>query len=72
MRASVWKMSVLILAVAVVATGQTMKPMTTRTAPVNAADAVKTDPVTTTRDAQGVWFIAVSYTHLTLPTTPYV
>ena len=31
--------------------------MTARTAPVNAADAVKTDPVTTTRDAQGVWFI---------------
>jgi penicillin amidase len=58
MRASVWKLSVLILAVAVVATGQSLKPMTTtRMAPMKAPGAVKDDAVTTTRDARGVWFI---------------
>ncbi len=58
MRASVWKMSVLILAVAVVATGQTMKPMTLRTAPRwKRPQTSRPTPVTTTRDAQGVWFI---------------
>lgn len=57
MRASVWKMSVLILAVAVVATGQSLKPMTTRTAPMSVPAGVKDEAVTTTRDAQGVWFI---------------
>jgi penicillin amidase len=50
-------MSVLILAVAVFASGQTLERTTARLVPVDAAEAVKTDPVTTTRDAQGVWFI---------------
>ncbi len=43
MRASILKISILVLAVAIVGSGQ--------------ANAQETDPVTTTRDAQGVWFI---------------
>jgi len=57
MKASVWKMSLLIVAVAVVASGQTIQPMTSRGVPVDATQAFEEDPVTTTRDAQGIWFI---------------
>ena len=63
MRASVWKMSVLILAVAVVVSGQTLAP-NARVMPFNpeggaveVRSVVSDDPVTTTRDAQGIWFI---------------
>jgi penicillin amidase len=47
--------SILILAVAVGVSGQSLDPTMMRKAPVvrQAAD----DPVTTTRDAQGIWFI---------------
>jgi penicillin amidase len=57
MRPSSLKFTLLILAVAVVASGQVLEPMTARVAPVNARAAVDDDPVTTTRDAQGIWFI---------------
>jgi penicillin amidase len=57
MRPSSLKLTLLILAVAVVASGQVLEPMTARMAPVNLAAAVDDDPVTTTRDAQGIWFI---------------
>ena len=60
MRPSSLKLTLLILAVAVVASGQVLEPMTARTArvaPVNAMAALDDDPVTTTRDAQGIWFI---------------
>jgi len=57
MRPSSLKFTLLILAVAVVASGQVLEPMTTRVAPVNARQAIADDPVTTTRDAQGIWFI---------------
>ena len=57
MRPSVLKLSLLILAVAVVGSGQVLEPMTARVAPVNARAAIVDDPVTTTRDAQGIWFI---------------
>ena len=55
MRASKLLFPILILAVAVGASGQNLERSTSRVAPVvtQAAD----DPVTTTRDAQGVWFI---------------
>jgi len=63
MRASVWKMAVLIVAVAVVASGQTLEP-NSRVMPfdpaggrVNIGATVEEDPVTTTRDERGVWFI---------------
>ncbi len=63
MRASVWKMSVLILAVAVVVSGQTLAP-NSRVMPfspeggaVEVRSVVSDDPVTLTRDAQGIWFI---------------
>jgi len=66
MRPSVLKLSLLILAVAVVGSGQVLEPRTAqvapvatnaRVAPVNAMAALDDDPVTTTRDAQGIWFI---------------
>jgi penicillin amidase len=57
MRPSSLKLTLLILAVAVVASGQALEPMTARVAPVNAVAAVDDDPVTTTRDDRGVWFI---------------
>ncbi len=60
MRPSSLKLTLLILAVAVVASGQVLEPMNARTArvaPVNATQATADDPVTTTRDAQGIWFI---------------
>jgi penicillin amidase len=47
-------MTILVLAVAVGASGQSLQRSNARMAPV-AIQA--TDPVTTTRDAQGVWFI---------------
>ncbi len=63
MRASVWKMSMLILAVAVVVSGQTLAP-NSRVMPFSPEEgfaisdnAAAVDPVTTTRDAQGIWFI---------------
>ena len=57
MRPSSLKLTLLILAVAVVASGQALEPMTARMVPVNASAAIADDPVTTTRDAQGIWFI---------------
>jgi len=57
MRPSSLKLTLLILAVAVVASGQVLEPMTARVAPVNTRAALDDDPVTTTRDAQGIWFI---------------
>ena len=54
MRASKLMMTILVLAVAVGASGQSLQRSNARMAPV-AIQA--TDPVTTTRDAQGVWFI---------------
>jgi len=60
MRPSSLKLTFLILAVAVVASGQVLEPMNARTArvaPVNLTAALADDPVTTTRDAQGIWFI---------------
>ena len=54
MRASRIIITILVLAVAVGASAQTFERSHARRAPA----AVKaTDPVTTTRDAQGIWFI---------------
>ena len=55
MRASKLMMTILVLAVAVGASGQTLQRSNARMAPV----AIQADdpPVTTTRDAQGIWFI---------------
>jgi penicillin amidase len=58
MKASIWKLSVMILAVAVVASGQTAQ--SNYSGVVASADSpagIAEDPVTTTRDAQGIWFI---------------
>ncbi len=57
MKASIWKMSALIIAVAVVASGQTANVNHSGMAAVNDGQNLTTDPVTTTRDAQGIWFI---------------
>ena len=65
MRASIFKVSLLILAVAVVASGQAIKPAGTRIMPTDTRvmpgqdNIVPKDdqPVSTTRDAQGIWFI---------------
>ena len=64
MRASVWKMAVLILAVAVTVSGQTQSTSGSRTMPfgptgdrIEIQNAAADDPVTTTRDERGVWFI---------------
>ena len=63
MRASICKATLLILAVAIVASGQTLAP-NSRVMPfspeggtVEVSSVVSDDPVTTTRDAQGIWFI---------------
>jgi penicillin amidase len=48
-------MTILVLAVAVGASGQTLQRSNARMAP--AVVQAATDPVTTTRDAQGIWFI---------------
>jgi len=55
MRASKLMMTILVLAVAVGASGQTLQRSNARVAPV----VIQADdpPVTTTRDAQGIWFI---------------
>jgi len=55
MRASKLMMTILVLAVAVGASGQTLQRSNARVVPV----AIQADdpPVTTTRDAQGIWFI---------------
>jgi penicillin amidase len=55
MRASKLMMTILVLAVAVGAFGQTLQRSNARMAPV--AIQANDDPVTTTRDAQGIWFI---------------
>ena len=57
MKASVWKLSLLIVAVAVVASGQTALVNNSGMVAVNDGQSLTTDPVTTTRDAQGIWFI---------------
>ena len=36
------------------------------------ADYVAENNITVSPDAKGLYYMAVSYTHLTLPTTPYV
>lgn len=57
MKASVWKLTMLIVAVAVVATGQTAQVNNSGMVAVNDGQSLTTDPVSTTRDAQGIWFI---------------
>ena len=57
MRASIWKISILIVAVAVTASGQTVQSNHSGVAAPNAGPSITADPVTTTRDAQGIWFI---------------
>jgi len=57
MKASVWKMSLLIVAVAVCASGQTVQPNSSGMATIDGGSSITDDPVTTTRDAQGIWFI---------------
>ena len=57
MKASVWKMSLLIVAVAVVASGQTAQTNHSGMVAPAAGTSITDDPVTTTRDAQGIWFI---------------
>ena len=57
MKASVWKISLLIVAVAVAAPAQTTQSNQSAVSAPNAGTSVTDDPVTTTRDAQGIWFI---------------
>ena len=57
MRPSIWKMSILIVAVAVVASGQSVQVNHSGMSAVTDGPSVAEDPVTTTRDAQGIWFI---------------
>jgi len=57
MKASVWKLSLLIVAVAVVATGQTAQVNNSGMVAVNDGQSLTTDPLTITRDGQGIWFI---------------
>ncbi|MGD8439927.1 MAG: penicillin acylase family protein [Holophagae bacterium] len=57
MKPSVWLISVLTLAVAVAVPAATLQPTTTPAASADAPPSVADDPVTTTRDAQGIWFI---------------
>jgi len=57
MRASIWKISILIVAVAVVASGQSVQVNHSGMSAVTDGPSVAEDPVTTTRDAQGIWFI---------------
>jgi len=56
MRASKLLFSILILAVAAGASGQSIDLATSRVAPM-VTQAADDTPVTTTRDAQGIWFI---------------
>lgn len=57
MRASIWNMSIVLLAVAAVAGGQTVSVNSSGMSAVADGPSVADDPVTTTRDAQGIWFI---------------
>ncbi|MEE4272703.1 MAG: penicillin acylase family protein [Thermoanaerobaculales bacterium] len=57
MRASIWKISILIMAVAVVASGQGVTANHSGVTAFNNTSNITDDPVTTTRDAQGIWFI---------------
>ena len=57
MRASIVKISILIMAVAVVASGQSVQVNHSGMRAVSDGQKVSDDPVTTTRDAQGIWFI---------------
>ncbi len=57
MKASVWKLSLLIVAVAVVASAQTAQTNHSAVTAPLAGSSITDDPVTTTRDAQGIWFI---------------
>ncbi|HSL19047.1 MAG TPA: penicillin acylase family protein [Methylomirabilota bacterium] len=57
MRASAWKMFALVLSVAVVASGGTVQPTGDPVAVADSQTGLVDDPVTTTRDARGVWFI---------------
>jgi penicillin amidase len=57
MRASKLMMTILVLAVAVGASGQTLQRSNARMAPLATIQAAQDGPVTTTRDAQGIWFI---------------
>ena len=54
MKASVWKLSLLIVAVAVVATGQTAQVNNSGMVAVNDGQSLTTDPVTVTRDGQRI------------------
>jgi len=56
MRASKLMMTILVLAVAVGASGQTLQRSNARMVPA-VVQAAQDGPVTTTRDAQGIWFI---------------
>jgi penicillin amidase len=57
MRASKLMMTILVLAVAVGASGQSLQRSNARIAPPATIQAAQDGPVTTTRDARGVWFI---------------
>jgi len=57
MRRSNLMIFILVLAVAVGASGETLRPLNSRVMPANAARSLADDPVTTTRDDLGVWFI---------------
>jgi len=57
MKASVWKLSLLIVAVAVVASGQAIQSNHSGMIAVSDGQSATEDPVTTTRDGQGIWFI---------------
>jgi penicillin amidase len=57
MRASKLMMTILVLAVAVGASGQTLQRSNARMAPLATIEAANDGPVTTTRDDKGVWFI---------------
>ena len=57
MRRSNLMISILVLAVAVSASGETLRPLNSRVMPASAKEALADDPVMTTRDDQGVWFI---------------
>ncbi|MCU0304770.1 MAG: penicillin acylase family protein [Thermoanaerobaculales bacterium] len=57
MKASIWKLSLVILAVAAAASGQTAYTNHSGMAAVPDGPSLTDDPVSTTRDAQGIWFI---------------
>jgi penicillin amidase len=57
MRSSVWQVFALILAVAVAVSAATVHPTEAPEAVTDTPSRVAEDPVTTTRDVQGIWFI---------------